>query len=556
MNKTWALTRILLKNGTGGLSKSGKARSGLMRMLLPLLLLVALLPLMFAVGGLVSALYDGLRPVGQEGVVLGLGLVLASVVVFMFGIFYIITVFYFTQDVEHLLPLPLRPEQIVTAKFITVLLYEYLTQFVLLAPLFVVYGAKSGSGVLYYAYAVVVYLALPIVPLVLASIIAMAIMSFAGVAKNKDRFRMFGGIAAVLLSFGLNTFIQRTMNRAMDPERLQEWLAGGDNSLLRLATGSVPSVRLAANALLNEARFAGLAWLVLYAALSLLFYAVFAWLAGRFYFKGVAGISETSARRVRLTGSELDKRTSQQSAVAALTRKELRLLMRTPAYFLNCVLMTFLWPVLLLIPLATQPDFADRLGSARTLFETSGGSALVPSIGAALILFVSAANAITSTSISREGAGFFVSKYVPVPYGSMIAAKVAAGFIITMAGALLLLAVAFFALGLPLPFALAMVPVACAASLYACMTGIAIDLRMPKLVWENEQKAVKQNMNGLFNLLVGIATAVLLFWAANSLGLTMWSATALLFGALALADLLLYRLLKAKGAEWFGNIEA
>ncbi|TNJ65560.1 hypothetical protein FE784_14130 [Paenibacillus hemerocallicola] len=553
MNKTLALTRMLLKNGTGQLSKRGKP---IKQFLVPALLLVALLPLTIAIGNLVSMFYDALESIGQGGVVLGLGLALASLVVFMFGIFYVITVFYFAQDVEHLLPLPLRPGQIVTAKFLTVLLYEYLTLLVLLVPLLIVFGVKINGGVLYYLYAVLVYLALPVVPLVLASVIAMAIMSFAGVARNKDRFRMYGGIAAVLASFGLNMFIQRSLNKAMKPEQLQEMLLGGNNTFVDFATRSFPSVKLAANALLRESQLAGAAWLVLFVGLTALFYLVFVLLAQRFYFKGVMGISETGARRIRLSGSQLDKQTLQQSALKALVTKELRMLMRTPPFFLNCVLMSFLWPVLMLIPIMTQPDFKDMIGMVRTLFDSATSSAIVPAIGLAILLFVSGANATSSTAISREGAGFFVSKYIPVPYASIIAAKVVSGWLITMIGAVLILAVALFLLQLPVSFILILLAIAVAATLFTCLTGIMIDLWLPKLVWDNEQKAVKQNMNGLFNMLVSIAFAAALFFLVNWVGLGLWAAAFTLLVAVIVADLLLVRLLRAKGETWFGKIEA
>lgn len=552
MNKTIALTRILLKNGTGQLSKRNKP---LQRFLVPLLLLVALLPLTFAIGNMVSMFYDALALIGQEGVILGLGLALASMVVFLFGIFYVITVFYFSQDVEHLLPLPLKPSQIVTAKFLTVLLYEYATLLLLLAPLLIVFGIKEEAGVLYWVYAVLIYAALPIVPLVLASIIAMAVMSFAGIARNKDRFRMFSGILAVVASFGFNIFIQRSLNKTMKPEQLQEMLIGGNNSFIEFATRSFPSVRLAANALIQEGRLAGLAWLTLFVGLTALVYFIFALLAQRFYFKGVMGISETSARRIKLSGSQLDKQTSQQSALKALVTKELRILLRTPAFFLNCVLMTFLWPVIMLIPFLSQPEFRELVVSSKELLTNGQIAAYIPAAGLALFLFVSGANATSSTAISREGAGFYVSKYLPVRYGRMIAAKVVSGWLITMIGALLIMAVAWIILRLPFPFMLIMVAIAIVATLFTCLTGILVDIWLPKLVWDNEQKAVKQNMNSLFNLGISVAVAAAMFFLVYWTGIGLWAASSLLLALLLVADVLLVRLLQAKGETWFGNIE-
>lgn len=553
MGKTWALTRIMLKNGTGSPSKPGKA-GRLPRFFIPVLLAAAFTPIAIAIGNMVSLLYTALAPIGQEGAVLGLGLALAGIVVFMLGIFYVITVFYYAQDIEHLLPLPLKPAQIVTAKFATVLLYEYLTQLVLLGPLFVVYGVKSGSGPLYVLYALIVFAVMPVIPLVLGSIVAMVFMSFAGIARNKDRFRLAGGIIAVLASFGFNFFIQRTVNRSMRPEQIQDLIVGGDNALVELSTRSFPSAKLAANALLESSAWSGLAWLALFIGLSGLVYVVFAVLAERLYFKGVLGMSETSARRVRLSGGELDRRTAQRSALSSLMAKELRLLLRTPPFFLNCVLMSLLWPVLLLIPVLSQPDSRGMLDAVKEMVAAGSGSALVPSIGTALFLFISGSNMTASTSISREGTGYFVLKLIPVPYGTVIAAKAITGWLVTMAGLLLMWLVAWILFELPAPFALAMLPIGIAAALFACLTGVMLDLLMPKLEWDNEQRAVKNNVNGLFNLLIAVVVALAMPVSAIGLGLGLWGAVALQLGVLIVADAALYYALKRKGPAWFDRI--
>ena len=45
---------------------------------------------------------------------------------FFFGLFYVLGVFYFSKDIEFILTLPLQAWQILTAKFATVVVYEYL----------------------------------------------------------------------------------------------------------------------------------------------------------------------------------------------------------------------------------------------------------------------------------------------------------------------------------------------------------------------------------------------------------------------------------------------
>ncbi|NTZ20310.1 hypothetical protein EXW96_23110 [Paenibacillus sp. JMULE4] len=556
MNKTLLLTRILLKNGGGQLTGAGRKKRRLsVRFLLPVLLLAAFLPLMFSLVSLVSFMYEGLTSIGLEGMIPGLGLAVTCVVIFMFGVFYVINVFYFSQDVEHLLPLPLKPAQILTAKFIVTLLYEYLTQLLLLLPVLLTFGIKNGSGIVYYIYSGLIFLALPIIPLVLSSLVAMITMSFSGIARNKDRFRMLAGIAAVILSVGGNILFQRTMNKSMNPEQLQDMLQNGHNAFIDLAARAFPSAKLAADALLKETSLAGLASLTLFLSLSCLFFIGFVFLGQRLYFKGVLGISESSARRKRLSASRYDKLTVQQSVLKAYLIKELRILFRTPPYFLNCVLMSFLWPVFFLIPVLTQPNLMESLRTAESIVNHDGMAALILAGGAGIFLFVSGTNPTASTSISREGTGFFVNKYLPVAYGKMISAKMLAGWLLTLSSAFLLTALAYLLLQLPLLLVLLLLLVSIPATLFCCSTGVLIDLLMPKLHWDNEQKAVKQNLNGIYNMLIGILAAGLIFFVVFKLELSLLSTALALLVLFIGADFLLYRLLMTKGRKWFLKIE-
>lgn len=118
MYKMLNLTKILLKNSINFWGKSPKSKAQLIKKTgLFLVFILAFTPLVLTFGYMISGAYDLLIPVGQEGVLLSLSLSLVSMMIFFFGIFYVISVFYFTKDIEYLLPLPLRPWEIIGAKF-------------------------------------------------------------------------------------------------------------------------------------------------------------------------------------------------------------------------------------------------------------------------------------------------------------------------------------------------------------------------------------------------------------------------------------------------------
>ena len=53
----------------------------------------------------------------DPGMIIAMGLAIASIWVFLMSITNILTVFYYSNDIEMLLPLPLKPAQIISAKF-------------------------------------------------------------------------------------------------------------------------------------------------------------------------------------------------------------------------------------------------------------------------------------------------------------------------------------------------------------------------------------------------------------------------------------------------------
>jgi ABC-2 type transport system permease protein len=122
--------------------------------------------------------YNLLSGIGQEGVVIGLICSISGIVTFVFGVSIIISVFYYSNDLEYILPLPFTSTQIVAAKFTVTLLYEYLTTFILLVPILVGYGWASEAGISYWILAVIAFLLIPVVPLIYGGIISMVIMMF------------------------------------------------------------------------------------------------------------------------------------------------------------------------------------------------------------------------------------------------------------------------------------------------------------------------------------------------------------------------------------------
>ncbi|MGI6113273.1 MAG: putative ABC transporter permease subunit [Mahellales bacterium] len=546
-------TWVLLKNGMnlGSGSKKRSSRLGFMG-----ILVICFIPLISMLAGFVANVYDALAGIGQAGVIITSGIGVSALVIFVFGIFYVINVFYFSEDVENLLPLPLKPFHILGAKFTVVTLYEYITAGMILWPIFIVFGIKSGAGPLYYIHAALVFLVVPVIPLTVASIITMVIMRFTNLFRNKDMFKMIAGILAIAFGVGINVIIQRTVVRQADMAQLQDLLVGGENSLMTITSRIFPGSNWAAQGLVNSHTLGGALNLLLFIGISVLSFLLFLYLGEKLYFKGVIGLSQTASKREVLTSDQLERISMYRSPTWSYAVKELRILFRTPIYFLNCVLINFLLPIFFIIPMASQQQGIEGMQNALSGYLKGGqvtGMALGIIFGA--LLFFGSFNGITSTAISREGHGMFVNKFIPLSYRQQILGKVIPGVLMGGAGMVMVVVIGAVILKLPAYLAIMAIPLGLMAVFFSAFTGMLLDIRNPKLNWDSEQQAVKQNLNVLLNMVICIVAAAATVFIVYISNMGLWTAFVVLLAGYIIINMLLYRLLMNRGVRLIGQLE-
>jgi len=150
-------------------------------------------------------------------------------------------------------------------------------------------------------------------------------------------------------------------------------------------------------------------------------------------------------------------------------------------------------------------------GQLETLkpFIATMNSGLLIAILVGFGAFISSANAITSTAISREGKTLYFTKYIPVSMSKQLDAKAISGILLSGVGILLLSVVAVF-LGANIFTAVIAFVLGMITTLAGSYAGLLIDAARPKLSWMNEQQAIKQNMNVMLHMLLGVLLAALI----------------------------------------------
>jgi ABC-2 type transport system permease protein len=321
--------------------------------------------------------------------------------------------------------------------------------------------------------------------------------------KNRDFYNIIIGIISVI--FGMTISFTMQSLTGVTEEQLIEFFQGNQGALDAIRT-------IFPNNLYNGMAIAGDGFQ--YQLLNLLIIAgclvVFFLLAKLMYFKGVIGISEASSPRKKMTKAELMQGVASRSRFSACLQKETRQLLRNPVAFTNCVLMVYLMPVIMggsmfytLSQEQVDMSFIQGLDYASPMVIS-----WMLIISSAVGFFFSAMNTVTATAISREGPNFFVLKYIPVPYKTQLLAKVASGAAITIPAMLLFFIAAQLVLNAPMIVFFGMLLLSLPGGIILSYVGLLVDLARPKLDWENEAYAVKQNVNVMIIMFGGMLLVV------------------------------------------------
>ena len=437
---------------------------------------------------MVLALYDIFKELGQEGYLISFVLISGSMAVLFFGIFTILNVFCFSDDVQQVLPLPFKSSEVIFGKFVALMIQIYMYGLIIVFPL-IAYGIASKAGIIFYLYLLIAFLIIPIVPTVIGTILCMIFMRFTNISKHKDAFRMVSGVLMLVVVVAFNIYTQnaRDMN---SEENINALINQGDNSLMSAMGNVFFTSQLCAKGLLYASEFKGLEYIGAALIISLCLFGIFYIVGGNIYNKSIMGSLETYSKREDiLKSNKADKFVKTNSLVKALVLKDLKVMIRTPQFFLNSIVMLIYMPVIFGVAFFSGGTISDI---QQNFFQDSSlyGYILAGVFGFSLLTVCGGGAALTA--VSREGKDFMVSKYIPVSPKDHLKSKVILSLAVNEAAALILviiMAVIKMPVGLfILSTVISMLSVAAVA-----VAELYLDYRSPKLEWDSERDIFKKN---------------------------------------------------------------
>ena len=507
MDKVIKLTKIFLKNSFSNMD----ARMGISTKSKSKIIVYGLLFLYFA--GLIIFLgynlLDGLIAIHQETIFVGMILFMIFGLGIIQTIFSSINILYFTKDSEYLLPLPLKPYQIILARTNVMLIAEYVIIFLIGFIPLVMYGILTGAGIVYYLTMILAVILVPILPVLLISMLVMFIMSFAKLTKNRNRFQLFATllVLAIIIAISIST---SGMKQDLTNEEMAQMVVQA-NGMIELVKGYVPTVDYLMEALTTNSLFTAIVEVLKTLGITIIGFIVYMLIAQKIYFKGLVG--NLFGGGASSSNKEINQKEYRNSKLyKSYVGKEFKNMARNPVFLMQCLIPAVLIPIIMVVVVYAGLN-SDGMGLeqiTQMIQQMSTNTFFIACIILGVIQFFTMFIYISITAISRDGENAVFMKYIPVSLYKQYLYKIIPNIIMNIVTIIITLGMAEYLLNLPVITLIALFVVATIMGILQSIAMIIVDLKRPKLNWDSEYAVAKQNLNLVFPVLLAMVNIVIL----------------------------------------------
>lgn len=430
--------------------------------------------------------------------------VLCNMIILFSSFLSVFSLMFSDKDREILLPLPIKKHHIFLCNFLIMYLSSILSSCLFIVPNVIIHIAFSGFSALFLIKMLISIIFFPALPLCLSYFIISLVLRFASKFKFKEVVALIAGILLVATFFILGNN-EKLMMSIIDKGKeeipllnkilfnsyfFSSSLAGGQKGMIMLAFGI------------------GISLVLL----------ICVYIYGGFSYDAICEKMKNTSSYSK--GKPINFKHSK--AENTFFKKEIKTILRSPMVALNCLLN------IVIAPIAAYMIYDKKDILSDIIYKISNGnfSFFFLMLGLYVGLVIMSINMVPSTSISREGKYYWLVSTAPVTQLIQIKGRIKAamlfynlcGFIyFILFGILLKLHFLYIIYGLAVFFL---------SSISFSLCGIIVDYKNPKLHWDKETEAVKQNLNGMIGIFVSIILSIIyiipfIFYMAGIINMTI-----------------------------------
>lgn len=496
MRETFILTKVLLKNGF----RSSDKRKNKILGYLAIVIYFSVFTIYIS-----QVTLQLLADYALEYLFIQILLLFNVALILMQSIVSSLNMFFFSNDLEYILPFPIKEKNLYKAKLNLLVVSEYIFEILFFLAPFTYYGIFMGQNFLYYLKMLIVMTIIPVICCAIIAFIMVRIVSLCKFLKNKDVVQYMSIIMAIVFILLISVFSSGENGNGISNDQILNTvfvLEESVNSNIVISS----FINIFKDFLISNE---------INVVLSELFkIIIFTW---GVYFGFTAINSKVYKRNLSINFNngkkekkikDLNKKYSiiKRNVGASYIKKEWNLLIRVPAFFMQCIVPVFIVPIIIFMPFIININDLEVLDlpSLDILKEniiTREGISVILIL--MQILYLMNINAVTAVSRDNNNAVFM--KYIPVSFYKQCVYKIMPGVILNMVPNIYLVIVLKFIFSLKIYDILMIIVTLVLINIFESFCLILLDLRKPKINWDSENTVVKQNMNIIIGYFVQIA---------------------------------------------------
>lgn len=363
------------------------------------------------------------------------------------------------------------------------------------------------------------FILLPIIPLAIVSILTVFLMSLTNVFKNRDALRMVG---YTVLVTGILT-IQMFIFKNLIPEGSEDPLAGFkklvDNisNLLDQFSLYYPVTKLIEYSLHGNPLQAVLS-VILFLIVSLGFVYLLSIVLQFMFVNSYLKEQNNPSRKKKVNRKSITNKKGDGNVGLSIAKIDFITILKVPIYAFNSLAIIVLLPVLFIISSTVMQSSSDgqQLNQLLDFYNQ-----YINEFWLAVTLFLTVSCAlipISSTTFSREGKTNWIMRTLPIKPKDHILGRIYTPFFTQVVFNVVMTALLVITLiqkgssvGENIVYGIIAIVLSLLTGLPLLLIGVYIDLKRPMLKWDNPQQPVKQNMNVLILMGLGIGYVTVLY---------------------------------------------
>lgn len=453
------------------------------------------------------------------------------------------SIFYYSKDLEFILPFPFKPIELLLSKFNTVLSISYFTEILFATVPLIIYGLISSQNLLYFFWMIIILLIFPIIPTLVISTFFLFLIKLSKFIKNKDIFQLLvttlfisiffiGEIQIISNNFTSEEIIERignltsssiinsNTNNNLKIEDITEQISSDNekqttkellnnnkfHKINRYFLILNPSIEL----LINYNVFINLLKIIIF---NFIFLILFILIGNKLYLKNIIkNLSVISTQKItkhlkKYSFKKINKNIS-------YIKNEFKTLIKNPTFFMQCIFPSIIFLIIIsLLIILIFPVFLEILKSDEFENIEIKFDAFWLIIILIIIQIIFTFSNMSLTAVTRKGKNATFMKYIPISlYEQFLFMNIPQISFNLFSILIVILIMKYLNININLIYLFLIFILGNLLNLINSFILLSVDFLKPNINWTSESLAIKQNENKLFQYVLTIIIILLLIY--------------------------------------------